>query len=226
METTASVWRVSCNDSLRIAATIACTSIIRKAVRSISNGCAEPLSFNLIVELKLHPVAQETGKILELHNAPGYALKALLLDHSVPTIGYRLEEMERLHFLPEKLDQLGIHGPMVGELRRKGMVHISGRTVRLEEVTAPRRGSIFAFVMDTRPCAAAVALGKNADLLVMEATYTSDASRPGKRLCTLNSSRCCDDSLGCGRAPPGPGPFFPTLFKFRSTPLRGEGNIS
>jgi ribonuclease Z len=130
--------------------------------------------FQSQVELKLHPAAQETGKILELHHAPGYTLKALPLDHSVPTIGYRLEETDRLRFLPEKLDQMGIHGPMVGELQRKGMIHISGIPVRLEEVTAPRRGNMFAFVMDTRPCAEAVALGKHADLLVMEATYTSE----------------------------------------------------
>ena len=129
--------------------------------------------FQSQIELKLHPAAQEAGKILELPAAPGYTLKALPLDHSVPTIGYRLEEAERLQFLPEKLDQMEIRGPMVGELQRKGMLCVSGRNVRLEEVTAPRRGNIFAFVMDTRPCAEAIALGKHADLLVMEATYTS-----------------------------------------------------
>jgi ribonuclease Z len=79
-----------------------------------------------------------------------------------------------MRFLPEKLDLLGIRGPMVGELQRKGLLDISGRVVHLEEVTAPRCGNIFAFIMDTRPCAEAIALGKGADLLVMEATYTSE----------------------------------------------------
>jgi ribonuclease Z len=46
--------------------------------------------------------------------------------------------------------------------------------VRLEDVTVPRPANVFSFIMDTRPCPGAVALAKDADLLVMEATYTSE----------------------------------------------------
>jgi ribonuclease Z len=126
------------------------------------------------VELKLHPVRHTSGQILELHRTNGYALKSFPLDHSVPTIGYRIEEPESIHFLPETLALLGVRGPKVGELQRKGWLDISGRIVRIEEVTVPRQGSVFAFVMDTRPCPGAIALAKEADLLVMEATYISE----------------------------------------------------
>ena len=63
---------------------------------------------------------------------------------------------------------------MVGELQRKGHILSHDRMVRLEDVSVPRPGSVFAFVMDTRPCAGAVALAKEADLLLMEATYGSE----------------------------------------------------
>jgi ribonuclease Z len=63
---------------------------------------------------------------------------------------------------------------MVGELQRNGWIRHQGRIVRLEEVTVPRRGSVFAFVMDTRPCQGAIDMAKDADLVVMEATYTSE----------------------------------------------------
>jgi ribonuclease Z len=43
--------------------------------------------------------------------------------------------------------------------------------VRLEEVSEPRPGQAFAFVMDTRPCAGAAELARGADLLVCESTY-------------------------------------------------------
>jgi ribonuclease Z len=126
------------------------------------------------IEVLLHPISQPSGEMLDLHITNKYALRSYSLDHSVPTIGYRLEESAALRFLPEKMEPLGVHGPMVGELQRKGWIEIAGRTVRIEEVTVLREGSVFAFVMDTRYCSGAIALAKDADLLVMEATYTSE----------------------------------------------------
>ncbi len=128
------------------------------------------------VELSLHPVAHIPNDMLDLFETEEYTLKSCSLEHSVPTIGYRLEEKIRLRFLPEKLDLFGVRGPMVGELQRNGSIEAGGRMVRLDEVTAPRRGTVFAFAMDTRFGAGAIALAKDADLLVMEATYTSEHS--------------------------------------------------
>jgi ribonuclease Z len=79
-----------------------------------------------------------------------------------------------LRFDPEALDRMGVHGAMVGELSRNGAVETGGRTVRLQEVTFQRPGNIFAFVMDTRPCKGALELARDADLLLMEATYSSE----------------------------------------------------
>jgi ribonuclease Z len=43
--------------------------------------------------------------------------------------------------------------------------------VDLDEVSEERPGQVFAFVMDTRWCASALALAREADLLVCEATF-------------------------------------------------------
>jgi ribonuclease Z len=125
------------------------------------------------VELIHHPVSH-SGEMQELNRGNGFILMSHELDHGVPTIGFRVEEPPGKRFVPQKLDQAGVRGPMVGELQRSGSIQIGGRTVRLEEVTEPRSGNVFAFVMDTRPCSGAVTLAKDADLLVMEATYTSE----------------------------------------------------
>jgi ribonuclease Z len=126
------------------------------------------------VELIQHPIRQSSDEMLELIRTEAYSLKSHPLDHSIPTLGFRLEELEGLRFLSERLDAFGVRGPMVGELQRKGWIQSGGRVVHLEEVTIPRSGSIFAFVMDTRFCPGAVALAQDADLLAMEATYTSE----------------------------------------------------
>jgi ribonuclease Z len=67
---------------------------------------------------------------------------------------------------------VGITGPDVGRLQREGsLVLPDGRVVTLEAMSEPRRGQVFAFVMDTRLCAGAVALAEGADLVVCESTF-------------------------------------------------------
>jgi ribonuclease Z len=45
--------------------------------------------------------------------------------------------------------------------------------VHLSDVSAPRRGQKFAFIMDTRLCDAAFELADDADLLVCESTFAN-----------------------------------------------------
>ena len=126
------------------------------------------------LDLQLHPVCNSGNAAVELFDSGAWTLKSLPLEHSVPTIGYRFEENSGLRFLREKLELLGVGGPMVGELRRAGAVLAGGRMVRLEDVTSVRPGCVLAFIMDTRFCAGALALAENADLAVIEATYTTE----------------------------------------------------
>jgi ribonuclease Z len=126
------------------------------------------------IELHLHPVRQPEGALLEICRAGKCTLASFSLEHSVPTIGYRLEEPETMRLLPEKLEAFGVRGPLAGELQRHGSVQIDGRTIHIGDVAVARPGSAFAFIMDTRFCSGAVALARDADLVLMEATYTSE----------------------------------------------------
>jgi len=117
---------------------------------------------------------RELPKLQVIADTPHYTLYAHALEHSVPTIGYRLEEKPRRRFDPALLAALGIYGPQVGELEKKGSIAVQGRIVSLDEVSYVRPGTVVAFVMDTRPCPGAIALARDADVLVMEATYTAE----------------------------------------------------
>jgi ribonuclease Z len=139
----------------------------------IERLCGAAIS-QLSINLTLNPIAQNPGVMTDLIRTEEFTLKAHALDHSVPTIGFRLEESAGVRFSPEKLEKAGLHGPMVGELQRKGSIIADNRIVRLEDVTIPRPRSMFGFIMDTKPCPGAVALAEDADLVVMEATYTSE----------------------------------------------------
>jgi ribonuclease Z len=110
----------------------------------------------------------EPGVVLA---GPPVTLRAVRLDHRVETLGWRLEEPDGRRMLPDRLAAHGIAGPDVGRLVAEGSLNMGGRTVRLEDVSAPRPGQSFAFVMDTRWCAGALELAAGVDMLVCEATF-------------------------------------------------------
>lgn len=97
----------------------------------------------------------------------GFTVVAAPLEHRVPAFGYCIIEDDRPGaFDVEKARALGIPpGPQYAELIRNRDPRVIGPS---------RRGRRIAYVTDTRPCAAAVDLARGADVLIHEATYTSD----------------------------------------------------
>jgi ribonuclease Z len=124
-------------------------------------------SYVPVTPVQRHPV-HENGVVA---SGSGWTLSAAMLDHRVATVGYRLQEPDGVRMLPELLEAHGIRGPDVGRLVRDGSLVVDGRRVRVDEVSEPRPGQSFAFVMDTRWCDAAVALSRDADMLVCESTF-------------------------------------------------------
>jgi ribonuclease Z len=122
-------------------------------------------AFYETADLREHPIVGDgpigTGKL---------ALEARRLSHPVEAFGYRLVEPDGRTMLPERLKEHGIEGPDVGRLQREG--HLGSTS--LEDVSAPRRGQRFAFVMDTRLCDGVYALAEDADMLVIEATFLAE----------------------------------------------------
>lgn len=114
-----------------------------------------------------HPVDRE-GVV---HDDGRFKIEAVFLDHRVENIGWRITEAEERKFHKEKLNQLGVRGPMVRELSEKGKLSFDEKTVRLEEVSHIRRGDAFASVIDTLPCQAAIDIARDAQMLLCESTY-------------------------------------------------------
>jgi len=122
-------------------------------------------AFYETADLREPPIAEAgpiaTGKV---------TIEARRLSHPVEAYGYRLVEPDGRTMLPERLRDHGIAGPDVGKLQRAGRL---GNT-RLEDVSTPRPGQRFAFVMDTRLCDGVYALAEGADMLVIESTFLAE----------------------------------------------------
>jgi ribonuclease Z len=124
--------------------------------------------FHDTLSLRERPVPESGGVLAD---GPAFRLEARPLVHRVPTVGYRLTEPDGRRLLPAKLAARGIAGADVGRLQRDGQLARNGGLVQLGEVSEPRRGQKFAFIMDTALCDAAFELADDADLLVCESTF-------------------------------------------------------
>jgi ribonuclease Z len=129
--------------------------------------------FRDVLNLRKRPIGQAgtPDSAATVASTPAFRLEARPLSHSAPTFGYRLEEPDGRRMLPDRLAELGIAGPDIGRLQQEGSLFADGRLVTLGEMSEPRRGQRFAFIMDTRLCDAAFALADQADMLVCESTF-------------------------------------------------------
>ena len=98
--------------------------------------------------------------------------------HRADTIGWALAEHERLgRFDPEKARDLGIpEGPLWGQIHKGQSVTLEdGRVVHPSQLVGPTRpGRTVVYSGDTRPCDGVRAVSHGADLLIHEATFSSE----------------------------------------------------
>ncbi|MBU5265337.1 ribonuclease Z [Virgibacillus proomii] len=101
-----------------------------------------------------------------------------LLDHGVPSFGYRIVEKDKPgELLVDKLKSLGIKpGPIYQQIKENETVTIPSKGIiyRKDVVGPPKQGKIITIIGDTRYSPRFVSLAKNADVLVHEATFRHD----------------------------------------------------
>jgi len=118
----------------------------------------------------------------------------LPLWHSIETYGYRLDEPDGRRMVPERLAEHGITGPAVGELQRTGRLG----AVTLDQVSEPRPGQSFAFVMDTGLCDNVFTLADGVDLLVIESTFLTEDAAMAAQVGHLTAAQAAAVARECG----------------------------
>lgn len=107
-----------------------------------------------------------------------FAVESKLLEHGIPSYGYRIMEKDRPGtLLADKLAAAGVKpGPDYRKIKNGEEVILEdGTVINPEEfVGPPQKGRIVTILGDTRVCQNALLLAEKADLLIHEATFSAD----------------------------------------------------
>lgn len=120
------------------------------------------------IQIVEHPVKEE-GVV---EDDGKFRIEAAFLDHGVDNIGWRITEADTIKFDKASLKKAGIDGPDVRVLEKEGKICVGDRWVLLDEVSTVRKGDVFAYIVDTRPCPNALKLAMHAKMVVCESTYS------------------------------------------------------
>ncbi|MBV9849653.1 MAG: ribonuclease Z [Armatimonadetes bacterium] len=122
-----------------------------------------------------YPFTVETVKPGKVYEDDEYAVTCAPLAHGIECYGYAVQEKERPgRFDPERAKALGVPpGPLFGRLKNGATITLpDGRAVDGRALTGPTRPGRRAVVCgDTYVTPNTVALARDADVLVHEATY-------------------------------------------------------
>lgn len=126
----------------------------------------------------LQVVEIEEGVIFEDDQ---FVVEARLLEHGVPSYGYRIIEKDKPGtLLAEKLQEKGIQpGPLYRKIKNgEPVVLDNGEIIEASEfLGAPQKGKIVTILGDTRKCENAIYLAMDADALVHEATFAKNEDK-------------------------------------------------
>ena len=138
------------------------------------------LRYGTIYHEQLHVVEHPVHGAGLVDEDDTFRIEAYALDHGVENFAYRVIEKDVRRFEKEKLQLVGVVGPLVRELEAKGSIIINGKKVLIDDVSYFQKGDIFAIVIDTIPCPGALEAAKGATILLCESTYLKEHAHLAK----------------------------------------------
>ncbi|HSX03325.1 MAG TPA: ribonuclease Z [Rhabdochlamydiaceae bacterium] len=130
------------------------------------------LRYGTIYHETIHVIEHPVSKEGIVHQDDHFCIEAKFLEHGVENVGWRVTESDKRKFDKEKLREKGVIGPLVREIEAKGKITLDGSVVTLDDVSWIKKGDVFALVIDTSYCQAAIDIAKDAKILLCESTYT------------------------------------------------------
>ncbi|MFH1248834.1 MAG: ribonuclease Z [archaeon] len=116
-------------------------------------------------------VIEASGKFFENKD---FILEAFPLTHGPPCNAYSFTEKEKRRIDPKKLKKIGLSGPLVGKLQKGESIVFNGKKVKSESVSYIEKGKKISFVLDTSMNVNCIKAAKEADLAIIESSYSAE----------------------------------------------------
>ena len=138
--------------------------------RDFMKKMLEVFAFDNRIDIEVNEI--KGGKFFENDD---FILEAKQLEHNVPTLGYGLTEKNKRRINLNFIKKAGVPmGPLLGKLQRGKSIIWKNKKITPENATNIIKGKKITIINDTLPCRNADALAKGSDLVICEATYSSD----------------------------------------------------
>ncbi len=122
------------------------------------------------IDFELHELGE--GVFFESND---FLLEAMKMKHGIETLGYSFIEKDKRKIKTSYVKKLGIpDGPLLGKLQSGIPIDWKGRTVSPESATSLVKGIKVTYLADTMQCSNCAKLAENADILISEASFTSE----------------------------------------------------
>ncbi len=104
-----------------------------------------------------------------------FSLEAYKLDHKMLCFGFKFIEKDKKRINVAKIKKLKIpDGPLLGKLQSGKNVKFNDKIINSKDVTYTIKGKIVGHIADTAYCSNCLKIAEDCDMLISEATYTSN----------------------------------------------------
>jgi ribonuclease Z len=129
--------------------------------------------FQATIKIEVFEHEPEENELLTIFETQDFMIQCAKLNHSVPCNGYVFHQKMRRNIDKAKAKKYGLEeSPLLAQAKLGKTIEHKGKKINAEELTYEKEGKKISFVFDTRPCQGIDLLSKDADYLIMEATFS------------------------------------------------------
>jgi ribonuclease Z len=128
----------------------------------------------------------------EFIDAKDFVVEAFPVSHSTYCLAYSFREKDKRRMDVSKIKKFGLKGEIIGKLQQGKSVSCENKLIRPDDVSYTKKGKKVAFLLDTEMCENCINAAKDADLLISEATYSSEIERKAAEYKHLTSENAAE----------------------------------
>lgn len=149
-------------------------------------------ALNLIQQLyrDFHIKTKVTESIGKLVETPVYIIESLPMSHGTPVLGYSIILKDRRRLDKNKIEKLKLpNSPILGDLQAGKDIVWNNKKIKAKEVTFMEKGKKITIILDTNMTENAIKLARNADILILESTFSEKESEKASKYQHLTSKQ-------------------------------------